>query len=193
MLVQKGYQPNFSGELLGAIWLYHPRESFEHKRLILYGSGLVVSVNDKSDKYRFGSEETQVFNKFLQTIPTPSFWEHTRRGRINVYAWLMICGVMLGGGLFGTHRGRIGETALAIKLPCNRSVLGRSAFQDADKKPQFAIVSVKGGGIKSGDVRDLKGTMDREKSALGLFLSLTPPLGKWKRKLHQPVSMRLEE
>jgi hypothetical protein len=101
MLVQKGYQPDFSGELLGAIWLYHPRESFEHKRLILYGSGLVVSVNDKSDKYRFGREETQAFNRFLQTIPTPSFWEHTRRGRINVYAWLMICGVMLGGGLLG--------------------------------------------------------------------------------------------
>ena len=30
---------------------------------------------------------------------------------------------------------------------------------------------VKGGGIKPGDIRDLKGTMDREKAALGLFLA----------------------
>jgi site-specific DNA-methyltransferase (adenine-specific) len=48
-------------------------------------------------------------------------------------------------------------------------------FRDADKKPQFAIVSVKGGGIKSGDIRDLKGTMEREKAAMGLFLTLNEP------------------
>jgi hypothetical protein len=99
LLIQKGYWPNFTGELLGAIFLYHPRESFEHKHLILYGSGLVVSVNNKSDKYRFGREETQAFNRFLQTVPIPSFWERTRRGRIKFYAWLIIAAVMFGGGL----------------------------------------------------------------------------------------------
>jgi hypothetical protein len=30
---------------------------------------------------------------------------------------------------------------------------GHLHFRDADKKPQFAVVSVKGGGIKSGDPR----------------------------------------
>jgi site-specific DNA-methyltransferase (adenine-specific) len=34
---------------------------------------------------------------------------------------------------------------------------------------------VKGGGIKSGDIRDLKGVIDREKAALGLFLTLNEP------------------
>jgi site-specific DNA-methyltransferase (adenine-specific) len=33
----------------------------------------------------------------------------------------------------------------------------------------------KGGSITSGMVRDLKGTMDREKAALGFFLTLNPP------------------
>ena len=61
------------------------------------------------------------------------------------------------------------------KKGMDRGIDGYLHFRDADKKPQFAIVSVKGGGIKSGDVRDLKGTMEREKSALGLFLSLNPP------------------
>jgi len=98
MLVQKGYQPDFGGELLGAIWLYHPRESFQHKQLILYGSGLVVS-SGQSDEYRFGREEAASFNRFLKTVPIPSFWERTRRWRINTYAWLIIYGVMLGGGI----------------------------------------------------------------------------------------------
>jgi hypothetical protein len=55
-------------------------------------------------------------------------------------------------------------------------------FRDADKQPQFAVISVKGGGIKSGDVRDLKGTMEREKAALGLFLTLNDPTREMERE-----------
>ncbi len=64
----------------------------------------------------------------------------------------------------------------------DRGIDGYLHFRDAEKKPQFAIVSVKGGGIKSGDVRDLKGTMEREKAALGLFLSLNPPTREMERE-----------
>jgi hypothetical protein len=35
----------------------------------------------------------------LKTVPTPSFWERTRRGRINVYVWLIIGSVWLGGAI----------------------------------------------------------------------------------------------
>lgn len=61
------------------------------------------------------------------------------------------------------------------KKGMDRGIDGYLHFRDADNKPQFAIVSVKGGGIKSGDVRDLKGTMEREKAAMGLFLTLNDP------------------
>jgi len=62
------------------------------------------------------------------------------------------------------------------KKGMDRGIDGYLHFRDADKKPQFAIVSVKGGeNITSGMVRDLKGTMDREKAALGLFLTLNEP------------------
>ena len=45
---------------------------------------------------------------------------------------------------------------------------------------------VKGGGIKSGDIRDLKGTMERVKAPLGLFLKRrTPQRARWRRKLHR--------
>jgi site-specific DNA-methyltransferase (adenine-specific) len=68
------------------------------------------------------------------------------------------------------------------KKGMDRGIDGYLHFRDADKKPQFAIVSVKGGGIKSGDVRDLKGTMDREKAAMGLFLTLHPPTREMERE-----------
>ncbi len=62
------------------------------------------------------------------------------------------------------------------KKGMDRGIDGYLHFRDADKKPQFAIVSVKGGeNITSGMVRDLKGTMEREKAALGLFLTLNDP------------------
>jgi site-specific DNA-methyltransferase (adenine-specific) len=64
----------------------------------------------------------------------------------------------------------------------DRGIDGYLHFRDADKKPQFAIVSVKGGGIKSGDIRDLKGTMEREKAALGLFLTLNEPTREMERE-----------
>ena len=60
------------------------------------------------------------------------------------------------------------------KKGMDRGIDGYLHFRDADKKPQTAIISVKGGGIKSGDIRDLKGTMEREGAALGIFLTLNP-------------------
>jgi site-specific DNA-methyltransferase (adenine-specific) len=68
------------------------------------------------------------------------------------------------------------------KKGMDRGIDGYLHFRDADKKPQFGIVSVKGGGIKSGDIRDLKGTMKREKAALGLFLTLNEPTREMQRE-----------
>ena len=64
----------------------------------------------------------------------------------------------------------------------DRGVDGFLHFRDADRKPQFGIISVKGGGTKSGDIRDLKGTVEREKAALGLFLSLNDPSREMERE-----------
>jgi len=61
------------------------------------------------------------------------------------------------------------------KKGMDRGIDGYLHFRDADKTPQFAIVSVKGGAIKSGDIRDLKGVMEREQAALGVFLTLNKP------------------
>ncbi len=69
------------------------------------------------------------------------------------------------------------------KKGMDRGVDGYLNFRDAEKKPQFAIVSVKGGeNITSGMVRDLKGTVEREKAALGLFLTLNEPTREMSRE-----------
>ncbi len=62
------------------------------------------------------------------------------------------------------------------KKGMDRGIDGYLHFRDGDRKPQFAIVSVKGGEhITSAMIRDLKGTMEREKAALGIFLTLNEP------------------
>lgn len=40
---------------------------------------------------------------------------------------------------------------------------------------QRALIQVKSGGVKSGDIRDLKGTIEREKAQIGVFVTLEPP------------------
>lgn len=68
------------------------------------------------------------------------------------------------------------------KKGMDRGIDGYLHFRDADKKPQMAIISVKGGGIKSGDIRDLKGTIEREKAVIGIFLSLHPATREMERE-----------
>lgn len=46
---------------------------------------------------------------------------------------------------------------------------------DASKMPKRVLVQVKSGGVKSGDIRDLVGTLDSEKAAIGLFITLEEP------------------
>jgi len=48
-------------------------------------------------------------------------------------------------------------------------------FDDDSGGVKKIIVSVKSGKVKSGDVRDLKGTMEREKAVMGAFITLEPP------------------
>ena len=74
------------------------------------------------------------------------------------------------GGGAGSRRGKKGADA---------GIDGIINFFDEDdkgrKKPQKVIVQVKSGKVKAGDIRDLKGTVEREKAAIGLFITLENP------------------
>jgi DNA modification methylase len=46
---------------------------------------------------------------------------------------------------------------------------------DNSGKYKRVLIQVKSGGVKAGDIRDLKGVLDREQAAIGAFLTLKPP------------------
>jgi site-specific DNA-methyltransferase (adenine-specific) len=48
-------------------------------------------------------------------------------------------------------------------------------IDDAYSKPKRVLVQVKSGHVKSGDIRDLVGTVDRENAAIGVFITLEAP------------------
>ena len=74
------------------------------------------------------------------------------------------------GGSAGSRRGKKGADA---------GIDGVISFFDEDergrKKPQTVIVQVKSGAVKAGDIRDLKGVLERENAAIGAFVTLEPP------------------
>ncbi len=58
----------------------------------------------------------------------------------------------------------------------DRGVDGMLYFIDGQRRtPQKTVIQVKGGRVSSPQVRDLVGVVEREKAAIGLFISLEPP------------------
>lgn len=70
------------------------------------------------------------------------------------------------GGQAGSREGKKGS---------DKGIDGVVPFiDDAGGKPKRAIVQVKSGKVKSGDIRDLAGTVQREDAAIGVFITLEP-------------------
>jgi len=64
------------------------------------------------------------------------------------------------------------------KKGSDKGVDGVITFLDnATGKPKRVLVQVKSGGVDAGDIRDLIGTVESEKAAMGVFLTLEPPTG----------------
>jgi len=62
------------------------------------------------------------------------------------------------------------------KRGADRGVDGVITFiDDATGKPKRALVQVKSGHVKSGDIRDLRGVVEREGAVVGIFLTLESP------------------
>ena len=74
------------------------------------------------------------------------------------------------GGQIGSRKGKKGA---------DQGIDGIINFLDEDhknrKKPQKVIIQVKSGQVKSGDIRDLKGTAEREQAAIAVFITLEKP------------------
>ncbi len=62
------------------------------------------------------------------------------------------------------------------KRGADRGIDGMLYFVDGPRRtPQKVVLQVKGGRVSSPQIRDLKGVVEREKAALGLFITLEEP------------------
>jgi site-specific DNA-methyltransferase (adenine-specific) len=78
------------------------------------------------------------------------------------------------GGEAGSKTGKKGS---------DKGIDGIISFtDDATHKPKRALVQVKSGQVKSGDMRDLAGTVEREGAAMGVFLTLEKPSADMQRE-----------
>src|SRR5207247_10868027 len=48
-------------------------------------------------------------------------------------------------------------------------------IDDAKSQPKRILVQVKSGHVKSGDIRDLRGALEREGAAMGIYITLEEP------------------
>ncbi|MFH1524714.1 MAG: restriction endonuclease, partial [Chloroflexota bacterium] len=61
------------------------------------------------------------------------------------------------------------------KKGSDRGIDGVINFMDEKGKLQRVLIQVKSGHVKSGDIRDLRGAVEREEAALGVFVTLETP------------------
>ncbi|MBA3779845.1 MAG: restriction endonuclease [Chloroflexi bacterium] len=61
------------------------------------------------------------------------------------------------------------------KKGADQGIDGVVTFTDVGGRIEKVLVSVKSGGVNSSMIRDLKGTLEREKAAIGLFITLEEP------------------
>lgn len=68
------------------------------------------------------------------------------------------------------------------KKGADKGIDGVITFVDEPGKPKQVIVQVKSGQVKSGDIRDLVGVLQREKAALGVFITLEDPTSQMRQE-----------
>jgi site-specific DNA-methyltransferase (adenine-specific) len=70
------------------------------------------------------------------------------------------------GGESGSREGKKGS---------DRGIDGVINFVNEKNKTERVLIQVKSGHVKSGDIRDLRGVLDREEAAIGVFITLEEP------------------
>ena len=94
--------------------------------------------------------------------------DSANEGRYQFEWWaLSLVGAKPVGGQAGSRRGKKGS---------DKGIDGVINFFEQDKKGKATarkvVVQVKSGGVKAGDIRDLKGVLEREKATIGVFITL---------------------
>jgi site-specific DNA-methyltransferase (adenine-specific) len=97
--------------------------------------------------------------------------DSANEGRYQFEWWaLSLVGAKPVGGQAGSRRGKKGA---------DKGIDGIINFFEQDEKGKAkarkVVAQVKSGKVKAGDIRDLNWTVEREKAAIGVFITLEPP------------------
>jgi hypothetical protein len=76
--------------------------------------------------------------------------------------------------------GLIGARPAEEKKGADKGIDGRLYMIDAQGETRSIIISVKGGHVTASQVRDLRGVVEREDAAIGVFITLEEPTGPMK-------------
>jgi DNA modification methylase len=76
--------------------------------------------------------------------------------------------------------GLVGARPMEEKKGADKGIDGRLYMTDAKAETRSIIISVKGGHVTASQVRDLRGVVEREDAAIGVFITLEEPTGPMK-------------
>jgi site-specific DNA-methyltransferase (adenine-specific) len=117
-----------------------------------------------------------------EDLPSAQQLAHDDRYQFQWWALSLVKARPLGGDS-PSPSGRGGRGVRAGKKGADRGIDGVITFiDDPSGKPKRALVQVKSGKVKSGDVRDLRGAVEREDAALGVFITLETPTREMARE-----------
>jgi site-specific DNA-methyltransferase (adenine-specific) len=122
-------------------------------------------------KYRmfdmFGLKEKQDFQVIGEPEDVSSAEQLAKDDRYQFQWWaLSLVQAKPLGGESGSREGKKGS---------DKGIDGVINFINEKQKTERVIIQVKSGHVKSGDIRDLKGVLDREEAAIGVFITLEKP------------------
>jgi len=135
----------------------------------------VTHLSIALQKYRlkdsFGLEEKKDYDVKGEPEDLPSAQQLAHDDRYQFQWWALS---LVKARPLGTTKDE-GRTTTG-KKGADRGIDGVITFiDDASGKAKRVLVQVKSGKVKSGDVRDLHGTVEREEAALGVFITLETP------------------
>ncbi|MBU2611822.1 MAG: restriction endonuclease [Chloroflexi bacterium] len=127
---------------------------------------LSISLMKYRLKDMFGLVEKQDYAVLGEPEDLASARQLARSDRYQFQWWALslVQAKPLGGG--GGREGKKGS---------DKGVDGVLNFLEEKGKLQRVLIQVKSGHVKSGDIRDLRGVVEREEAAIGAFVTLEPP------------------
>ncbi len=120
-------------------------------------------------KYRLKQMFPEINFKVIGEPPSVAAAQHLAQQNRFQFEWwaLSLVRARPTGGQRGSKRGKKGA---------DRGIDGVITFIDeAKRKPKRVLVQVKSGKVSSPNIRDLRGTVEREKAAIGVLITLESP------------------